>query len=131
VRRSQQILTRLWAKPDQATLRRLFSPGKERGTYDLVARSLLIQLLGPHSRTFKPLLRFLGIPHDRDGFHTLSPYALAEILYRRYDSNDQLIRDVCQNHRLDDDGRGQLAVRFLLFQSDIRIRPEYRELLFG
>lgn len=131
VRKIARALARIWDRCDGNALRRLFSPGKERDVYDHVAHAVLVQLLGPHSLRFKPVLRFLGIPHDRDGFHALSPYALAEILYRRYRSNDELIRDVCRAHGFAPDSIDRLALRFLLHQSNIRIRSGYRRLLFG
>ncbi len=130
-RRIERTLARLWAKPSAQALRRLFHPDRERKLYDHVAHALLVQLLSPHSRRWKPMLRFLGIPPHREGFHSLSPYALAEILYRRYDSNQELLADVSRAHGFAPDGLDQLALRFLLFQGDIRIRPEYRKLLFG
>jgi hypothetical protein len=129
-RKIERAVAETWSTPDAKTIRRLFLPGKERVLYDNAAQTVLIQLLRPHSRRFKPVLRFLGIPHDRDGFHSLSPYALSELLYRRYESNDQLIRAVCDAHGFAPDSLDQLALRFLLFQSDVRIRPEYRKLLF-
>ena len=70
-------------------------------------------------------------PHDRNGFHSLSPYGLSEILYARYASNDELIRHVCQTYDIGPDSIDLLALRFLLHQSNVRIRAEYRELLFG
>jgi hypothetical protein len=131
VRKIERALARIWARLDAKTLRRLFSPGKEKDVYDHVAHAVLVQLLGPHSRRFKPVLRSLGIPHNRDGFHSLSPYALAEILYRRYRSNDELIREVCRAYGFAPDSIDRLALQFLLYQSNIRIRSEYRKLLFG
>jgi len=92
---------------------------------------VLMQLLCPHARSFRRVLRFLGIAHDRGGFHSLSPYGLAEVLYARFDSNDRLIRDVSKEFGLRPDSIDLLALHFLLDQSNVRIRPEYRELLFG
>jgi Radical SAM superfamily len=127
----QRTLRQIWAKPDEKVIRRLFFPGEQQDLYDYVVLAVLTQLLLPHARAFKPILRFLQIPHDRNGFHSLSPYGLARILYRRYDSNDELIQHVCQVHGLGPDTIDRLSLRFLLHQCNVRIRPEYRELLFG
>jgi hypothetical protein len=127
----ERTLRQIWAKPDEAVIRRLFFPGEQQDLYDYVVQAVLTQLLRPHARAFKPILRFLQIPHDRNGFHSLSPYGLAKILYRRYDSNEDLIQRVCQVHGIGRDTIDLLALRFLLHQCNVRIRPEYRELLFG
>lgn len=127
----QRTLRQIWAKPDERVVRPLFFPGAEHDLYDYVVQAVLTQLLRPHARAFKPVLRFLQIPHDVKGFHSLSPYGLARILYRRYDSNDELIQDVCKVHGIGPDTIDRLALQFLLRQCNVRIRPEYRELLFG
>jgi hypothetical protein len=127
----QRALRQIWAKPDESGIRRLFFPGQQQDLYDHVSEAVLTQLLRPHARAFKPILRFLQIPHDRNGFHSLSPYGLARILYRRYDSNDELIRRVCQAHGIGPDTIDLLALRFLLHQCNVCIRPEYKELLFS
>jgi hypothetical protein len=124
-------LRRLWAAPDETTIRPLFFPGDRQDLYGHVAEAMLLQLLRSHARAFKRILRFVGIPHDRDGFHSLSPYGLSEILYARYDSNDELIRHVRETCEIDPDSIDLLALRFLLYQSNVRIRADYRELLFG
>jgi hypothetical protein len=118
-------------KPNEENIRPLFFPGERQALYDYVAEAVLNQLLLPHARAFKPILRFLEIPHDRGGFHSFSPYGLAKILYRRYDSNSELVKDVRQAHGIDADSLDLLALSFLLHQSNVRIRPEYRALLFG
>jgi hypothetical protein len=112
-------------------VRPLYFPGDKQVLLGYAAEAVLMQLLRPHARPFKRILRFLGIPHDRDGFHALSPYALSEILYARFDSNDRLIHDVSVASGIRPDSIDLLSLRFLLDQSNIRIRPEYRELLFG
>ena len=126
----KRTLRQIWAKPDERVIRPLFFPGKQQDLYDYVVPAVLMQLLRPHARAFKPVLRFLQIPHDRDGFHSLSPYGLARILYRRYDSNDELIQHVCHVHEIGPDTIDRLALRFLLQQCNVCIRPEYRGLLF-
>ncbi len=120
----QRTLRQVWAKPNERAIRGLFFPGEQRDLYDHVSEAILTQLLGPHARAFKPILRFLQIPHDRNGFHSLSPHALARILNRRYDSNDELIQHVCQVHGIGPDTIDLLALRFLLHQCNVRIRPE-------
>jgi hypothetical protein len=127
----QRTLGQIWAKPNGRAVRHLFFPGDQSDLYDYVAQAVLTQLLRPHARAFKPILRFLQIPHDRNGFHSLSPYGLARILYRRYDSNDELIERVCQVHGIGPDTIDRLALRFLLHDCNVRIRPKYRDLLFG
>jgi hypothetical protein len=127
----RSALRRLWVAPDEAAVRPLFFPGDRQNLYGHVAEAMLMQLLRPHARAFKRILRLLGIPHDRNGFHSLSPYGLSEILYARYASNDELIRHVCQTYDIGPDSIDLLALRFLLHQSNVRIRAEYRELLFG
>jgi len=127
----QCTLREIWAKLDNRAIRRLFFPGEQQDLYDYVVQAVLTQLLRPHARTFKRILRFLRIPYDRDGFHSLSPYGLARILYRHYDSNDDLIQRVCQVHGIGSDTIDRLALCFLMHQCNVRIRPEYRELLFG
>ena len=129
--RIQGILKEIWAKPKATRIQRLFFPGEQQELYDYVVYGLLVQLLLPHAQAFKPILRFLKIPHDREGFHSLSPYALAKVLYRRYDSNEELIQHVCQVHGLGLDSIDLLELRFLLHESNVRIRPDYRRLLFG
>jgi len=127
----QRTLRQIWAKPDERMIRRVFFPGEQHDLYDYVVQAVLTQLLRPHARAFKPVLRFLQIPHDRNGFHSLSPYGIARILYRRYDSNEELIERVCQTHGIGPDTMDRLALRFLLHQCNVCIRPEYRDLLFG
>jgi hypothetical protein len=126
-----RTLRQIWAKPDERAVRHLFFPGGQQDLYDYVVEAILTQLLRPHAHAFKRILRFLQIPHDRNGFHTLSPYGLARILYRRYDSNDELIQRVCQARGIGPDSLDRLALRFLLHQCNVCIRPQYRELLFG
>jgi hypothetical protein len=127
----RQSLRSLWARPHEENIRPLFFPGERQALYGYVAEAVLNQLLLPHARAFKPILRFLEIPHDRGGFHSLSPYGLAKILYRRYDSNSELVEDVRQVHGIGADSLDLLALRFLLHEGNVRIRPEYRALLFG
>jgi hypothetical protein len=127
----QATLRQLWTAPDEETVRPLYFPGNKQVLLGYVAEAVLMQLLRPHTRSFKRILRFLGIAHDRDGFHSLSPYALSEILYARFASNDRLIHDVSEAFEIRPDSIDLLSLRFLLEQSNVRIRPEYRELLFG
>jgi hypothetical protein len=129
--RIRQALESLWAKLDAQALQPLFFPAEQQALYDYVAEAILGQLLRRHARAFKRVLCFLEIPHDRDGFLALSPYALTKILYRRYDSNDELVEAACRVQRISRDSLDLLALKFLLHQSNVRIRPEYRALLFG
>jgi hypothetical protein len=85
----------------------------------------------PNARGFAHILRSLGIPHDRDGFYDLSEYRVARILYRQFDSNQDLVSQMCRVHDLQEDSLDLLQLRYLLFENNLRIRPEYRSLLFG
>jgi hypothetical protein len=129
--RIRRALRSLWRDLSVESIRPLFFPGEQQGLYNYVAEAVLAQLLRPHARTFQHVLDFLEIPHDRDGFHSLSPYALARILYRRYDGNDELIESVRRAKRISRGSLNLLALKSLLHQSNVRIRPEYRLLLFG
>jgi hypothetical protein len=124
-------LRRIWACANEAAVRPMFFPEDQQNILGHVAEAVLRQLLRPRARRFRRVLRYLGIPHDRNGFHALSPYALSEILYRHSDSNSELIDDVCRRFSIRPDSIDLLALHFLLFESNVRIRPEYRELLFG
>jgi hypothetical protein len=129
--RIRQVLRSLWRNLSVESVRPLFFPGEQQALYNYVAEAVLAQLLRPHAREFKRVLDFLEIPHDRNGFHSLSPYALAKIFYQHYDGNDELIESVCRSQRISRGSLDLLALKSLLHQSNVRIRPEYRALLFG
>jgi hypothetical protein len=76
-------------------------------------------------------LRSLGIPHDWDGFYDLSEYRVARILYRQFDSNQDLVAQMCRVHGLQADSLDLLQLRYFLFENNVHIRPDYRPLLFG
>ena len=131
VKQVQQNLLRLWDRADGRWLSRLFRPGAKSEVLSFTAWALLDQLLRPNLKAFRRILRHLGIPCDRDGFYEISEYRLAEILYRRYRSNDQLVHDVGQRFELQPESLDLLQVEYLLFDNSVRIDPKYRRLLFG
>jgi hypothetical protein len=96
-----------------------------------VANGVLIQLMRPNARSFARILRSLDIPHNRDGFYDLSEYRVARILYRRFESNQDLVARMCRVHGLQPDSLDLLQLRYFLFENNLRIQPEYRPLLFG
>jgi hypothetical protein len=126
----QATLRQLWTAPDEATVRPLYFPGDKQVLLGYAAEAVLMQLLRPRTRSFKRILRFLGIAHDRDGFHSLSPYALSEILYARFDSNDRLIHDVSEAFGIRPDSIDLLFCAFSSNNPMCVFAPEYRELLF-
>jgi hypothetical protein len=67
---------------------------------------------------------------EQHGCYDLSEYRIAEILYRRYRSNDDLIDDVRQQFGFTEDSLDLLQLRYFLYENNVRIRPEYRPLLF-
>jgi cyanate lyase len=85
----------------------------------------------PNACSFARILRSLGIPRDRDGFYDLSEFHVARILYRQFDSNQDLVSRMCRMHDLHEDSLDLLQLRYLLFENNLRIQPEYRPLLFG
>jgi hypothetical protein len=130
-KRVQHKIARLWSQNNGNAIHELMHPGMKKGVSNFVAHGLLIQLLSPKTHAFKRILRYLGIPCDRDGFYDLSEYRVAELLYRRYRSNEELIADVRQHFNLSANTLDLLQLEYLLFDNNVRIRPEYRELLFG
>ena len=128
--RIQRILQQVWRKPDASAVSRLLSPGDEREAMNYVAQAVAIQLLRPHARAFRRVLRFLRIPADRDGFHSLTPYRVAEILYRRWDSTDALLVEISETCAIAPGSLDALALHYLLFENNVCIRREYRALLF-
>jgi hypothetical protein len=95
-----------------------------------VAQAVAVQLLRPHARAFRRVLRFLRIPTDRGGFHCLTPYRVAEILYRRWDSTEDLLAETSEKCAIAPGSLDALTLHYLLFENNLRIRKEYRALLF-
>jgi len=56
---------------------------------------------------------------------------VARILYRQFDSNQDLVSQMCRVHDLQADSLDLLQLHYLLFENNLRIQPEYRPLLFG
>jgi Fe-S oxidoreductase len=127
----QRVLATLWKELDEAAVRRLFAPGAEASLWGQVVHGVLIQLTRPNARSFARVLRSLGIPHNRDGFYDLSEYGVARILYRQFDSNHDVVAQMCRVHDLQEDSLDLLQLRYVLFENNVRIRPDYRPLLFG
>ena len=127
----QRVLATLWKELNEAAVRRLFAPGAEASLWGQVANGVLIQLMRPNACSFARILRSLGIPRDRDGFYDLSEFHVARILYRQFDSNQDLVSRMCRMHDLHEDSLDLLQLRYLLFENNLRIQPEYRPLLFG
>jgi hypothetical protein len=130
VRFIEETARGLWAHADAGQLRRLFYPGEDRARMHVVAQVLLYWVLAPRARKFTRVLDHLGIPHDRQGFVELSDYRLAEILYRRYPSNEAVVADVINEFALPEGSVDVLQLHYLLFNSHIVIRPAWRDLLF-
>ena len=99
-------------------------------SHELRGPAVAIQLLRPHARAFRRVLRYLHIPTDRDGFHSLTPYRVAEILYRRWDSTEALLAETSKTCAIAPGSLDALALHYLIFENNVRIRREYRALLF-
>jgi hypothetical protein len=125
-----RILHELWRKPDASAVSRLLFRGGEREAMNYVAQAVAVQLLRPHARAFRRVLRFLRIPTDRGGFHCLTPYRVAEILYRRWDSTEDLLAETSEKCAIAPGSLDALTLHYLLFENNLRIRKEYRALLF-
>ena len=131
VSKVERRLKGLWSRIDGPKVGQLFESRPDNAIQSFTIGALMVQLLRPNAPSFRRVLEYLGIPCDKDGFYGLSEYRVAEILYRRYRSNDELVKDVRQHFDLRAGSVDLLQLEFLLLENNIRIRPEYRRPLFG
>ncbi|ADO68339.1 B12-binding domain-containing radical SAM protein [Stigmatella aurantiaca] len=125
------LLERLRLDPGKLLLRRLFSPNpEEKPAAQLAVACALDHIFTQHREQVFPVLKLLEVPHDARGHSTLSEYRLAELLYRKHASTEQLLREVAATLSASSESLELLYVEWLIYANNILIRPEYKELLF-
>ncbi|HYO70295.1 MAG TPA: radical SAM protein [Archangium sp.] len=125
------LLEQLRLDPSKPRLRNLFSPAAaDKPAAQLAVPCALEHLFTRHREQVRPVLELLGVPHDERGHSTLSEYRLAELLYRRYASTEQLLGEVAATLPVASESLEMLYTEWLLYANNILLRPEYKDLLF-
>jgi len=107
----------------------LFAPGAEASLWGQVANGVLIQLMRPNACSFgPPSYASLAIPRDRDGFYDLSNSTWPASCIASSTATKILVSRMCRMHDLHEDSLDLLQLRYLLFENNLRIQPEYRPL---
>lgn len=106
----------------------------ERDVYNRAARLLLEGIAAAHEPIIADLVRAMGFDETDspalERWRRLSPYRVAEHLYRRYASNQGLRLDAQRRMGFPDQGLASLLLEHLLAGKGVDIRPEYSPLLF-
>ena len=118
--------------PTPSAVRNVFAPPpNEKQLFNTVSFILLEAVYSHNARTFREVLDFLQLPADPQGQVSVSTYKLMKQLYAQFSSTEAILKTV-QNHFQFEDGSVQMfQLSYLLYLYDVRINPEYKELLFG
>jgi hypothetical protein len=114
--------------PDPARPRRTgLDPLRE----ELVPFTLTEIIYSAHRHRLIPAFQYLNIPHDEVGAVHLTEYGLMELLYRRYNSTDELLGDVLSSVDLKPRSVDLFCLKKFLFHSGVVFREDYRKVLYG
>jgi hypothetical protein len=118
--------------PTPSSLRDVFAPPfNEKDIFNIVALILLEILYSRHFESFDEVLDFLELPADPRGDISLSTYRLMERLYAQHSSTEALLKAVKNHFEFDNGSIQMLLTNYLVYLFDVRIKSEYKELLFG
>jgi hypothetical protein len=117
--------------PTPSAMRECFAPSdSEKLLLNAASYVLLEAITVHHGSSFSSVLEFLKVPADRQGRVSASTYALMKQLYAVYSSTEALLRAVRRRFQFEDDAVEMFLLNYLLYLYHVRIKPEYKELLF-
>jgi hypothetical protein len=126
-----EVVATLLKNPTPSAMRECFAP-PENGNqlFNAAAYVLLEAIYVHHGRSFSRVLEFLKLPADPQGRVSVSTYTVMKQLYAQYSSSEALLRAVQRRFRFAADTVEMFLLNYLLYLYHVRIKPEYRELLF-
>ena len=126
------LIAEIRKDPTLSAMRRLFAPPpSEKQLLNAAGYVLLEAVYVHHGRSLKNVLEFLELPADPQGLISASTYTLMTALYAQYSSTEALLAAVQRHFQFEDDSVQMFLLNYLLYLYHVRIKPEYKELLFG
>ncbi len=108
----------------------LFGPEEDvADEWNLQAEKCLTELFAASESLWLPVLEYLEIPVNEKREAVYSSYRMMQLLYMRYEDNDQLLTDVKEELSLHEGSLSILFLNWFVYRHNLVLRPDYRDIL--